>query len=97
MQVIPGSHKWSPSAELLDGRLFLREDLPETKEWIDKAKIVEMNQGDLLFFHAALFHAAGKNHSKTSKNALVFTYHGEATKPIEDTKSVKYSEVCISN
>lgn len=95
LKVIPETHKWSPPADYLDERLFLRDDLPETQKWLEKAVNIELHQGDLLFFHAGLFHAAGKNQTNTSKNALVFTYHGENTQPLPETKSSNYPEIKI--
>jgi phytanoyl-CoA hydroxylase len=93
LQVIPGTHLWKTPVARLDDRLFLRKDLQENKEWLDKAVNVELQKGDLLFFHAALFHAAGRNKTSQSKNAVVFTYHSEDNKPIADTNSVKFDEV----
>lgn len=77
LQVIPGSNHWDTPTDRLDERLFLRKDLAKNQTWLDKSVDVELKQGDLLFFHAALFHAAGKNHTSISKNALVSTYHSE--------------------
>jgi phytanoyl-CoA hydroxylase len=96
LQVIPKTHQWHVPTHLIDDRLFLRKDLPESSQWIDKAVNVELKKGDLLFFHAATFHAAGKNHTNNSKNALVFTYHCENNAAIENTKSTKYDEIQVS-
>jgi len=35
--------------------------------------------GDVLFFHARLFHAAGRNRTADTKFSLVFTYHARTT------------------
>ncbi len=93
LQVIPKTHDWHVPIDLLDERLFLNKDLPESKIWIDQAVDVELKRGDLLFFKAALFHAAGKNHTNDSKNALVYTYHSEKNQPIAGTKSTLHNEV----
>ncbi len=93
LQVIPKTHKWKTPADRFDDRLFLRKDLELNQTWLKKSINVELKQGDLLFFHAALFHAAGQNETKNSKNAVVFTYHSEDNLPIEGTNSVKYSEI----
>jgi phytanoyl-CoA hydroxylase len=95
LQVIPKTHQWHVPKHLLDERLFLHKDLAESKKWIDQAVDVELKQGDLLFFHAALFHAAGKNHTSDSKNALVYTYHSENNSPVENTKSTSFQEVSL--
>lgn len=95
LQVIPGTHLWKTPVDRLDDRLFLRKDLPENKKWLDQSVDVELQKGDLLFFHAALFHAAGRNQTSQSKNAVVFTYHSENNTPIVGTNSVKFKEIEI--
>ncbi len=93
LQVIPGSHRWDSPRECLDDRLFLRKDLACNQEWLEKSIDVELNKGDLLFFHAAVFHAAGRNKTQQSKNASVSTYHSEKNQeivsPFPDLKPVK--------
>ncbi len=92
LQVIPKTHLWSVDKDSLDQRLFLRKDLAENQPWLDQSVNVELQRGDLLFFHAALFHAAGKNRTHQSKNAVVFTYHSEKNQeianPFPDLKAV---------
>ena len=95
LQVLPGSHVWNTPKDRLDERLFLRKDLPENQAWLAKSTNVELRVGDLLFFHAGMFHAAGRNHTTVSKNAVVFTYHSENNAPKAQTKSVKYNEVLL--
>jgi phytanoyl-CoA hydroxylase len=95
LQVIPGSQKWQVPRDRLDDRLFLRKDLAENQPWLQKAINVELNRGDLLFFHAAIFHAAGRNSTDKSKNAVVLTYHSQANSPIADSNSVKFDEVLL--
>jgi phytanoyl-CoA hydroxylase len=95
LQVIPKTHLWKTPKDRLDERLFLRKDLAENRQWLEKVVNVELKKGDLLFFHAALFHAAGKNTTFESKNAVVFTYHSENNKPLGNTNSVKFDEVKI--
>ncbi len=93
LQIIPGSHLWNTPKERLDERLFLRKDLSENQAWLEKSTNVQLNECDLLFFHAGVFHAAGRNQTKKSKNAVVYTYHSESNAPLIDTKSVKYEEI----
>ena len=93
LQVIPTSHHWNANRDRLDERLFLRKDLPDNQEWLDKAINAELKKGDLLFFHAAVFHAAGRNNTSISKNALVSTYHSEKNQeivsPFPELKTVR--------
>ncbi len=84
LQVLPETQHWDTPKARLDKRLFLRKDLAENKMWLDKVQNVELKKGDLLFFHAALFHAAGRNQTNVSKNAVVSTYHSEKNHEIKN-------------
>jgi phytanoyl-CoA hydroxylase len=97
LHVIPKSHLWSTSRDLLDERLFLRKDLAKNQKWLETAIDVELQQGDLLIFHAAIFHAAGRNTTQQSKNAVVSTYHSELNSPKENTNSTAFAEISLSN
>lgn len=96
LQILPGSHLWQPETCQLDEALFLKKDLPENQSWLDKAVHVELEAGDVLFFHAAAFHAAGRNQSDQPKIALVLTYHGDSNPPLEDTQSTRFTEIELS-
>jgi len=87
LSVIPGSHRLALDRGRLDGALFLRTDLPENQELIGSAVPVELEPGDVLFFHCRLFHAAGMNLTERVKHSLVFTYHAADNQPIPDTRS----------
>jgi len=87
LSVIPGSHRLALDRGRLDGALFLRTDLPENEALIGSAVPVELEAGDVLFFHCRLFHAAGMNLSDRIKHSLVFTYHAADNRPIPDTRS----------
>ncbi|WP_395375310.1 phytanoyl-CoA dioxygenase family protein [Marinicella sp. W31] len=95
LRIIPGSHLWMPEKDQMDDVLFLKEDRLKNDDWLDKAIEVELQAGDVLFFHAALFHAAGNNKHDQSKFSLVFTYHSSQTQPLENTKSTSYEEITI--
>jgi len=95
LQVIPKTHEWKTPEKSLDKLLFLRKDLEENNTWINQKVYVELQKGDLLFFHAALFHAAGRNLTDQSKNAVVFTYHSDNNVPIQNSNSVTHSDVLL--
>lgn len=95
LRVIPGSHQWLPEGIQLDNDLFLKEECLENNEWLEKAVDIELQAGDVLFFHAGLFHSAGNNASDTPKFSLVFTYHGSSNRAIEGSKSTRYEEIKI--
>ena len=95
LQVIPKTHLWKTPEERLDDQLFLRKNLQINKSWINKRVNVELCKGDLLFFHASIFHAAGRNLTKKSKNAVVFTYHSDDNAPKKNSNSVKHTEILL--
>jgi phytanoyl-CoA hydroxylase len=95
LKVIPGSHQWQIQPDMVDEDLFLNTDHPMAQEWLENVYNVELNAGDVLFFHAGIFHAANHNITDQAKYSLVYSYHGEENKPIENTKSTEYEEVKI--
>ena len=90
LRVIPGSHRLEPEPGRFDAALFLRPDLPENKTMIEQSSAVELKQGDVLFFHSKLFHAAGRNLTNETKLSLVFTYHQADNRPIQGTRSARF-------
>ena len=93
LRVIPGSHKLNFDSGRFDAAMFLRPDLSENKSLIKQAVTVELNPGDVLFFHSRLFHAAGRNLSDETKLSVVFTYHQASNKPINNTRSARFSSI----
>ena len=93
LRVIPGSHRVSLDRGRLDAALFLRPDIADNKALISQAKVVELAQGDVLFFHSKLFHAAGRNLTDSVKFSLVYTYHQASNKPIEGTRSARFPSI----
>jgi phytanoyl-CoA hydroxylase len=75
LRVLPGSHRLEISPERFDDALFFRPELPENEASLAAAVDVELERGDLLFFHCRLLHAAGCNASEVVKRSLVFTYN----------------------
>ena len=90
LQVIPGSHRLELDRGRLDAELFLRPELPENAELIDTAVPVTLAAGDVLFFDAQTFHAAGTNTTGEVKLSAVFTYHRRDNRPIPGTRSANY-------
>ena len=95
LRVIPGSHMLDLEPGRFDASLFLRTDLAENKTIIAQSEQVELRQGDVLFFHSRLFHAAGRNLSKQTKLSVVFTYHESANRPIKDTRSARFPGISL--
>ena len=71
----------------------MRTDLPENQALIAQAKMVELDAGDMLFFHCRLFHAAGRNETDTLKCSLVFSYHDELNRANPGTRSAVYPSI----
>ena len=96
LKVIPGSHRLELDRGRLDAELFLRPELPENAALIDTAVDVELEAGDVLFFDARTFHAAGRNGTDEVKLSLVFTYHRDDNRPIPGTRSANYPSLPLA-
>lgn len=87
MCLIPGSHRAVFDADAFDSARFFIDDHPANRDWIDRAVQVDLQPGDVLFFHAALLHAAGRNLTARRKRAVVFSYRAESNRPLPGTRS----------
>lgn len=95
LQVIPGSHRLDLDRSRLDEALFLRADLPENRELIDRRVDVSLEPGDVLFFHCRLFHSATRNHSEAPKFSVVFTFRPGDNPPAPGTRSASLPELLV--
>ncbi len=93
LYVIPGTHTMPFERSRLDDMLFLRPELPENRELIDRRIPVELSPGDLLFFHCRTFHAAGKNMTDQTKMSAVFTFRDAANLPTPSSRSASQPEL----
>lgn len=91
--VMPGTHVMEFDRGRLDADLFLRSDLRANADLIESARGVQLGQGDALFFHCRLFHAAGRNQTNSVKTSLVFTYHDVSNQPIPNTRSSRHESI----
>lgn len=89
MMILPGSHRWEVQEQALDSAQFLKTDHPFNQDRLATQRTVSLNAGDVLLFSAHCFHAAGKNQTQQAKFSLVYTYHGETTSPLPNTRSDK--------
>ncbi|TVS17468.1 MAG: phytanoyl-CoA dioxygenase family protein [Gammaproteobacteria bacterium] len=97
LQMIPESHREQLDRGRLDAELFLRPELPENQGLIDSAVLVELRAGDVVFFDAQTFHAAGMNRSDDVKLSAVFTYHRDDNLPIPGTRSANYPSLIMTS
>ena len=95
LHVIKGSHRQRFHQDSFDEAQFLRTDLAENRRLVDKSMPVELAVGDVLFFHSRLLHAAGRNLEDKPKLSLVFTYHTKKNRPIENSRSARFPEICL--
>ncbi len=95
LHVIPGTHADEFERDRLDDELFLRTDLSANAALIKKKQPVELDCGDVLFFHARTFHAASRNHTDVPKFSVVFTFRGEGNRPIPGSRSASMPELLL--
>lgn len=93
--VVPGSHRLELPRRCYDEALFLRTDIEETKELLQGQTRVEVDAGDVLFFHARLLHAAGRNRTGVAKTSLVFTYHAADNLPLAGSRSASLPSIAL--
>ena len=93
--VLPGSHAMQFGDGDLDPAQFLRTDVPQNQSLLAARVAVELDPGDVLFFHCRLFHAAGNNQTAETKYSVVYTYHDAGNEPIGGTRSASLPEVAL--
>jgi phytanoyl-CoA hydroxylase len=91
--MLPGSHRMTFAAEQLDEAQFLRADVPQNQALLATEAAVELDPGDVLFFDARLFHAAGSNTTRETKLSVVFTYHAATNRPLPGSRSAALPDV----
>ena len=82
--------------EQFDEAPFLREDLEENRRILQGRVAAELDEGDALFFHCRLLHAAGRNRTGLTKFAAVFTYHAADNRPLPGTRSASLAEIPLT-
>ena len=91
--LIPGSHRLALDRGAYDAEYFLRPHLPDNAKLIESAVPARLKAGDVLFFHSAALHAAGRNETGQVKLSLVFTYRAADNQPIPATRSARYADI----
>lgn len=92
---LPGTHKMDLDPARFENRAFLRPDLPENRQLIEQAVFPELAPGDVVFFHAMTFHAAGWNRTDQTKFSLVFTYHRQDNLPAPGSRSASLPSIAL--
>ena len=91
--VLPGTHKMEFAPGRLDDALFLRPEVEDNRRLIQAQREVELDCGDVLFFHCRLLHAAGSNQTADTKFSLVSTYHAADNHPLAGTRSASLPDI----
>lgn len=89
LKVIPGTHRMDFARDRYDEKLFLRPEPPENAALIARAVDVPLAPGDVLLFHARLFHAASRNHTQQTKYSVVATYRTRDNLPVPGSRSAE--------
>jgi phytanoyl-CoA hydroxylase len=97
LQFIPGSHRLQIAPDQLDELDFLKPDHPKNQALFAQGVTPELQQGDVVFFHSGLFHAAGRNASASTKFSAVFAYHGQTNAPRAGTRSGALQSVFLGH
>ena len=96
MRVIPGSQRAELPPERFDGAVFLRPDLPANRPLLERAVDLELDCGDVLFFHCRLLHAAGRNVTDRLKRSLVFTYNPLGNESLPGSRSARLAQIPLT-
>ena len=97
LKLIPGTHRMQFDESRLDDALFLRPELPENQELIQRRVYAKLEPGDVLFFHCRTFHSASRNRTDQPKCSAVFTFRAAENPPIPGTRSASMPELLLPN
>jgi phytanoyl-CoA hydroxylase len=93
--LVPGSHRLEFHPDQFDADRFFRADLEANGKTLQAKVAAELDEGDVLFFHCRLLHAAGKNRTPDTKLAAVFTYHSASNRPLDGTRSASLPDIAL--
>ncbi len=94
--LVPGSHRMEFNREQYDEDLFFRADLAGNRKILQTKIAAELDEGDVLFFHCRVLHAAGQNRTDLTKFAAVFTYHAADNRPLPRTRSASMPDISLA-
>ena len=94
--LVPGSHRMEFRREQYDDERFFRADTDENRNILQARIAAELDEGDALFFHCRLLHAAGTNRTGLTKFAAVYTYHSVDNRPLPGTRSASSPEIALA-
>jgi phytanoyl-CoA hydroxylase len=91
--LVPGSHRMEFRTEQYDDNRFFRTDLEANRDILKSKVAAVLGEGDVLFFHCRLLHAAGPNRTALTKFAAVFTYHAADNRPVPGSRSALWDGI----
>jgi phytanoyl-CoA hydroxylase len=95
LRFLPGTHRLTFRTDQLDENKFLRTDLPENQPLLETEIGIDMQPGDVIFFHCKTFHAASRNRSNVARKSVLFTYRPKDNPPIPGTRSASLPELLL--
>ncbi len=93
LRFIPGSHRLDIAPHQLDALDFLRPEVAENQALFASGTQLDLERGDVVFFHSKLFHAAGRNDTEVVKTSVAFAYRGVNNPPVPGSRSAGAGEV----
>lgn len=95
LNLLPGTQHMRFEPHWLDAAKFLRPDLAVNQALVDSQVAAELDPGDVLFFHAGVFHSAGQNFSSQIKLSLVYSYRATNNIPLPGTRSSALPDIVL--
>lgn len=95
LSLLPATQRMRFEPHQLDAARFLRPDLAANQALIDSQVAAELDPGDVLFFHAGVFHSAGQNFSSQIKFSLVYSYRAADNLPLPGTRSSALPDITL--
>jgi hypothetical protein len=94
LQVIKGSHHMGRVNHVLTGDQS-GADMERVNEALKRMELVyvEMDPGDVLFFHANLLHRSDQNKSEQSRWSLICCYNAARNDPYKDSHHPRYTKL----
>jgi len=92
LQVIPGSHHCGRIHHVLTGDQT-GADLERVEQILKRYDLlhVEMEPGDVLFFHSNLLHRSDRNNSENSRWSMICCYNARSNDPYKESHHPRYT------
>jgi len=95
LMLLPGTQSLEFDAARMDAAQFLRPELAANQALIATRVLAPLAAGDVLFFHARTFHAAGRNLTQETKFSIVYTYGTDDNPARAGSRSAAQKEIAL--